>query len=359
MAEEQNNSQEKTHEASEQKLKKARQKGDIIVSTELHTFMFYIGSILSIIIFAGLVASSVAEILTFMLERPEQLKDYILQARQNLLNGPVFGQILIKLYPLFLLPALFVLISLIAQRGIVFAPDKIKPKLSKLSIIQNAKKKYGAGGIGEFIKSFAKLLLISIIAAFVLQREFVLMPAYSGLDAVNLPLLLKEKGLELIFYIMLGAGLIAVIDWPAKWFAHKKKMKMTLQETKDERKESEGDPHAKQIRRQRAREIAQTTMLQDVVGANVVIVNPEHYAIALKWDRQGESAPICVAKGVDEMAFRIRKRAKLAGVAIYENPPVARALYAKTNIGEMIAAEHYAAVAAAIHYADQLGKRGF
>jgi len=359
MAEQENDGQEKTLEASEQKLRKAREKGDIPISTEVNTIMLYIGSYLTILIFGAGVGVGVLSILAGLLERPEFVSLRFLGADGNALSTHIFARLGGWVLPLFALPAVFVILSLIAQRAVIFAPSKIKPKLSKISPLANAKKKYGPGGLGEFTKSFAKLALVSLIVGLFLNAEFKSLPAYSGLNANLLPGLLAEKSLKLLFFVMIGSAIIAVIDLPAKILSHQKKMRMTLQEAKDERKESEGDPYQKQRRRQKAQEIANTTMLQDVTGANVIIVNPEHYAVALAWDRLSGDAPKCVAKGVDNMAFRIRERAKLAGVVIYENPPVARALHAQTNIGDIIAPEHYAAVAAAIHYADQVANRGF
>jgi flagellar biosynthetic protein FlhB len=359
MAEQQDDGQEKTLEPSEQKLKKAREKGDIPISTEINTFMFYIGVCLTIVLVSATVAKGVFTILAGMFERPEFVATRFLNTQKSPLPYFIFGQLGARLFPLFALPAVLVILSLIAQRAIVFSPSKIKPKLSNLSIIANAKKKYGFGGLGEFVKSLAKLIVVTVIAGIYLTAEIKILPAYSGLEASLLPRLLAEKGLKLVLYILIGATIIAVLDLPAKILSHRKKMRMTLQEAKDERKESEGDPYQKQRRRQKAQEIAKTTMLQDVTSASVVIVNPEHYAVALKWDRNSGAAPSCVAKGVDNMAFRIRERAKLSGVVIYENPPIARTLYAQTKIGDIISPQHYAAVAAAIHYADQVTVRGF
>ena len=131
---------------------------------------------------------------------------------------------------------------------------------------------------------------------------------------------------------------------------------MTHKELMDEFKEMEGDPHVKQERRQRGHEIATSRMMADVPTADVVIVNPTHYAVALKWDRTPGSAPVCVAKGVDEVAARIRATAEEAGVPIHSDPPTARALHATVDLGQEIAEEHYRAVAAAIRFADRMRK---
>jgi flagellar biosynthetic protein FlhB len=132
---------------------------------------------------------------------------------------------------------------------------------------------------------------------------------------------------------------------------------MSRKEVMDEYKESEGDPHFKAARRQRAQDIATNRMLADVEGADVVIVNPTHYAVALRWDRGKGGAPVCVAKGVDEIARVIRERAALHGVPVHSDPPAARSIYAAVELGQEIRIEHFRAVAAAIRFADAMRKK--
>lgn len=129
---------------------------------------------------------------------------------------------------------------------------------------------------------------------------------------------------------------------------------MTRKELTDEAKEAEGDPHFKQKRRQKAQEIASRHMLADVAKADVIVVNPTHFAVALKWDRNKKEAPRCVAKGTDEVAGRIRELAQENGVPIHSDPPTARALFAEIKIGDQIALRHFEAVAAAIRFADSM-----
>jgi len=138
-----------------------------------------------------------------------------------------------------------------------------------------------------------------------------------------------------------------------------RKNMMSRKDLTDEAKDSEGDPHMKQKRRQRAQEIALSQMIQDVPDADVIIVNPTHYAVALKWSRLPGEAPVCVAKGVDEVAKTIRKVAQEAGVPIRSDPPVARALHATVEIGQEIPPEHYRAIAAAIRFAEAMKKRAW
>jgi len=140
-------------------------------------------------------------------------------------------------------------------------------------------------------------------------------------------------------------------------FQHQRRNRMSRQELVDENKDSEGDPHTKLQRRQRGQAIAMNQMLTDVGRADVIVVNPTHYAVALKWQRGDRTAPICVAKGVDEIAARIREAGAAAGVPIHSDPPTARALHATVELGAPIRPEHYSAVAAAIRFAEAMRKR--
>ena len=158
--------------------------------------------------------------------------------------------------------------------------------------------------------------------------------------------------------VMFVSAAIAAADWLWQRHTHLAKNRMTRQELLDETKQAEGDPHLKGKRRRRAEEIATNRMLQDIPGAAVVVVNPTHYAVALRWSPADPSPPICVAKGVDGVATRIREAAEAAGVPIFSDPPTARALHASVEIGAAIEREHFAAVAAAIRFARSLDDGG-
>ena len=147
------------------------------------------------------------------------------------------------------------------------------------------------------------------------------------------------------------------VDYLWQHAEHLRKNRMSRKELQDETKDAEGDPHVKQQRRQRAQDIASNQMMADVPKADVVIVNPTHFAVALKWSRATGTAPVCVAKGVDEVAAAIRSKAGNAGVPIHSDPPTARALHATVEIGQEIAEEYYRPVAAAIRFAEAMRKR--
>jgi len=252
---------------------------------------------------------------------------------------------------------LLALLVVLAQRGLVFAPTKLAPQLSRISLIKGVANKFGREGLFEFAKSFVKLSIYSAVLGvfLVLQAEAILgtlyfTPAIATAELLQLSLLL----LSVVLVIALVIGLIDLVWQRAE---HLRKNRMSRKELTDEMKESEGDPVMKQQRRQKAVSLAMNQMLADVPDADVVIVNPTHYAVALKWDKASGRAPVCVAKGVDAVADRIRALASEAGVPIRSDPPTARALHATLAVGEEIRSEQYRAVAAAIRFAEGLRKR--
>ena len=273
-------------------------------------------------------------------------------------RAPVIGTIIADAVfaslPLFALPFLLVWAVLLAQRGVIFAPEKLQPKISRISLISNAKNKFGRGGLFEFAKSTVKLAVISaVLWVFVLHElpdilhSLYLTPALATTELMQMVL----RFLLLVFMLSMAIG---AVDFFWQRAEHLRKNRMSHKEMRDEMKSAEGDPYAKQERTRRGREIATNQMLANVPQANVVIVNPEHYAVALKWSATDQGAPVCVAKGTDEIAARIRERAAQANVPLHRDPPTARALHASVEIGAEIAPDHYGAVAAAIRFAEAM-----
>lgn len=345
--------QEKVFDASESKIRKSREKGDTPQSTEANTFMLYVSLVVVILIFGASATKKLFSSLSIMLSRPGDIGRMALQDQDGTPFKDILSSIVFAVSPFFLIPILFILASLIVQQAIVVAPDKIKPKLSRISLISNAKQKYGPNGMVEFFKRLTKMLFIAVIAGIFFYQTFFNLAGLSVMPKHFLLTEMKDEALLLTLYMIIATGLITLIDLPYAQYSHLKKLRMTLQEVRDEAKENEGDPHMKRKRRAQAEAISKSSMLRDVASANVIIVNPTHYAVALKWDRSAGEVPICVAKGVDDMAMRIRERADMHDVPIYSDPPCARSLYSLVEIGEGIRYEHYAAVAAAIHFADK------
>lgn len=348
---------EKSHEATPQKLQKAREKGEVAKSTDLSVAAAYAGLLLAALAVGADTLQSLGTALMVMIDQPEQLSDLMMTGPAT---APVGGLLLTlskPLTPWFVVPAVAVLLSILAQRAFVMAPTKIEPKLSRISLISNAKNKFGRSGLFEFAKSFVKLVLYSICLGVFLTHhlpEIIATTDSSPLMAVSQ---LGRLCVEFLFLVLLIATVIGGIDAVWQHKEHLRKNQMSHKEVMDESKEAEGDPYMKQQRRQRGQEIAMNQMMADVPKADVVIVNPTHYAVALKWNRAPGAAPVCVAKGVDEIAASIREAANLAGVPIHHDPPTARALHATVDIGHEVSEDHYRAVAAAIRFAEQMRVR--
>ncbi len=224
-------------------------------------------------------------------------------------------------------------------------------------MISNAKNKFGRSGLFEWAKSFTKLLVYSVVLAFFIKAR---LPDMIGVLQTSPRLilsLLAELCMTFLFITVLISGVIGAVDAAWQHFEHLRKNRMSHKEIMDETKNAEGDPHMKNARHQRAVSISQNQMMADVPTADVVIVNPTHYAVALKWSRKQNEAPVCVAKGVDEIAKAIREAAQGAGVPIHHDPPTARSLHATTDIGDQITPDFFRAVAAAIRFSETMRQR--
>lgn len=357
MSDQNSQSGEKSHEPTQQKLRKSREQGDVAYSTEATSAATYIAFFVVLTALSGWVMMRLMNLMTSFLAHPSDIGEHLLWSGDKGFFYYVGGQITMAVGPVIVMLIAGVVVSVMAQRGVAFAPSKLKPKWSRLSIVDNAKKKYGWNGIVEFLKSAAKLSAILLILAFAYKDRFADLPSYAALPAsAIMPLMFREA----VFFcglVTIAAVGIAAIDMPWQHFQHRNRLKMTHQELKEENKDTEGDPHLRGARRRRAEELATNRMMTDVPTADIVIVNPTHYAVALKWDRERDAAPICVAKGVDAVAARIREAAAIAGVPIKRDAPTARSIHAMVEIGEEIRKEHYAAVAAAIHYAEEMRKK--
>ena len=357
MSEDDTSSGEKSYEPTPQKLEQARKKGDIPRSMDLSSAAAFIGLFLALSLFGYTSVIQSSEVLASFLSLPDQLSGVVLAEGGKAAVGPIMWQWIVLVLPLFALPFFAALLTLAAQRAIIFSPDKITPKLSRISIISNAKNKYGLDGIVQFIKSTVKLIAVSLALVWLFRDRWEEFVGAISESKFALASLIASTVLALLFVTCVIYSIIALADYMWQRQSHHNKMRMTHQEMKDEHKQSEGDPFVKAQRRQKGFDIATNQMLQDVPDANVVIVNPKHFAVALSWSRAKGEAPICVAKGVDEIAARIREIANENAVPLYRDPPTARSLHATCDIGAQIEEKDYKAVAAAIRFADNLREK--
>ena len=342
---------EKEYDPSERKLTRAREDGDVVRSEDLQASASLAGLILALMLAGGWAVASAGQAGMVFLDQPERLAGT---------PGGGMAMALKMMAPfavLLLIPAGAVLLWLLASRSLVFAPSKLAFKGSRLSILSNAKQKFGRSGLVDFAKRFAKMLAVAGLLAWFLRRSLPEVMMSSAMEPGPLAALMAQEVQRFLILFLAISAVFGLVDYFWQKLEFARRHRMTRKELTDEMKESEGDPHFKADRRRRAQEIATNRMLRDVPKADVVIVNPTHYAVALTWARGKDAAPRCVAKGTDEIAARIRERAQENGVPIRRDPPTARALFATVEIGREIRPEHYAAVAAAIRFADAMRKK--
>ena len=347
--------EDRQHAPSQRRLDDARSRGDIARAPDLVTAATFLALLLTVSQAGQHIVQTFGTRAAYILANSDQLAA-LLSDDLKLAGNLILGQAM-ALLPLFLIPAAGAIAALILQKAVILTPEKLRPKLSRISPLSNAKQKFGREGLIGFAKSLAKMACISAILGWYLVSQAGLILNSASLSAGQASALLAEMLTEFLALACMVALVFGAIDFLWQKFEHLRRNRMSHDDLKREFKESEGDPHMRARRRQRAREIATRHMLREVASADVVVINPQHYAVALKWNRARRTAPVCVAKGVDQIAMRIREQASLASVPLHSDPATARALYATVGLGEQIRPEHYMAIAAAIRFADRVRKR--
>lgn len=347
---------DKEHDASQKKLDDAREKGEIPRSNDLITAGSYAGLLLAGATIGGASLLKAGETASILLGQADRLSIQLLNGAGNSLLG-ILASFAGALSVFFLLPFVAAMLMVVLQRAMLFTPSKLEPKLNRISPLSGAKNKFGRKGLFEFTKSFVKLLIISaLLFGFI---------AYQAIDFANMIYLspalstelLLRKVMRFLALVTILAFVIGGVDYVWQRAEHLRSNRMSRKELEDEHKNSEGDPHLKAKRRQKAQEIATNHMLSEVKTADVIIVNPTHFAVALKWNKSSGRAPICIAKGVDEIAARIREKAIEAGVPLHSDPPTARLLFAHLDVGQEVHPDHYRVVAAAIRFSEAMRRK--
>lgn len=349
-------SDDKTFEASQKRLDDQRREGRIARSQDLLSAAAYAGFLLALVLTGGWAVAGLAARLAGFLGNADLLGQQMAAGAQAVIANGMSG-LALPLLPVFGLPAVLVLLMLMVQRAFLFTPANLLPKLSRISPVATAAQKFGRKGLFDFGKNLIKLALVGGLLAVFLAGRLDEIVATLHLSPEQGVLVLDDLLTGVLLLVVLTAIVIGALDYMWQHYEHRRQNRMSRQEMKEEHKDTEGDPQARAQRRQRGQEIATNRMLRDVGEASVVIVNPTHYAVALKWSRASGRAPVCVAKGTDEIAARIRERAVAAGVPLHSDPPTARALHATMRIGDEIPQDHFRAVAAAIRFAEAMRKR--
>ncbi|MAI63163.1 MAG: flagellar biosynthesis protein FlhB [Micavibrio sp. TMED27] len=355
MSENEDDSQ-KTEDPTQKRIEESRKKGQVPLSREVNNWLILLTGTLLI---SGMGYS-------FFKQVYDLLEQYVANAHAMPTGTGgltiALGYGTFEVVKILFLPFLALIATAIAgpflQIGPLFAPEAIQPKLEKISIIKGFSRLFSMRSFMEFAKGIFKIAVVSVVGVVILY------PYFDKLEhLIEMPMMMVMDELQgLIVRLMIGIlivlVIIAVADLVYQRYEHLKKMRMSRQEIKDEFKQTEGDPHVRARLRQLRQQKSQQRMMQNVPDADVVITNPTHFSIALKYDPQTMEAPMCVAKGIDEIALRIREVAKEHDVIIYENVPLARSLYDVVDIDQTIPAEQYQAVAEVISFVfKQRGER--
>jgi flagellar biosynthetic protein FlhB len=352
MAQENEDGQEKTEEATPKRLDEARQKGQVPRSRELTTMAMLFMAALSMTVMGKHMVEQIGQIMRngLTIDRAHAFDHAAVFDH----FGMALSEAMLLLTPFLLVMLVTAFAAPVALGGWSFSAESLAFKSEKLNPLKGIKRIFAVRGVVEMLKSLAKFILIGSVGAGLLWHY---LPELMGLGRENVDAGLAHAGSILSkSFIVLSASLllIAAIDVPFQLWDHAKNLKMTRQEIKDEHKNTEGKPEVKGRIRQMQREIAQRRMMEEIPKADVVITNPTHYAVALRYDAARMSAPVVVAKGVELIASQIRTVAVANKVPLYEAPPLARALYYSTEIDQEVPAGLYLVVAQILAYVFQL-----
>ena len=346
---------EKTEPPSQRKLDKAREKGDVPKSQEVPAWFVLAAGLGVLAAFGPSMGTGLTRELSVFLSKPHEMSldntgalaiTAAAVMKVMLVMGLAFGAIVAA-----------ALAGHFVQHGLLFTTSKLEPKLSKLNPVEGVKRILGPQGWVNFVKGLAKMALVAIAITIVLWPRQSLLAGLPAVAPGEVLVLFREIAIQLMLAALAVFAIIALADYIFQRQQFYDRNKMSHREIRDEFKESEGDPMVRARLRQIRQERARKRMMAAVPDAAVVITNPTHYAVALKYEQGVTSAPVCVAKGVEAVALRIREIAEEHGVPIVEDPPLARALHASVDIDEVIPAEHFAAVAKVIGYVLSLRTR--
>ena len=339
---------EKTEDPTAKKLQNAKEKGQVARSAELPAAAVTIGAVLVMFMMGSYWMKQIAELFAsgFKFDRKTlDNPDLMVTTFADQL-----GSSFLLIVPILLVTAVMAILSSGATGGYLFSLKSIAPVFGKLSLFSGFGRMFGARAAVELLKAILKFTLVSVVLWALVSRQ---VDAMMKLGQMAIEPALAAAGWmigESALWLSLSLLIIALIDAPYQKYAFIKRMRMTKQEVKDEMKDMEGSPEVKQQIRRRQREMANNKMLQKVKDADVVITNPEHFAVALSYDPTGDGAPILLAKGSDHMAARIREEAHKHNVEMFAAPPLARALYFSTEVNYPVPESLYLAVAQVIAY---------
>jgi len=354
MADSDQDASDRTEDPTQRRLDQAVERGDVVKSQEVNAWFVIAAATLALLISANSMGSGLTTMLRGLIANSYAIPvDGVGVLR-------LFQRIGMEIAAVMAVPFLLLILAAIGgnmiQHRLVWSIEGLKPNLSKLSLAAGLKRMFSMQALANFIKGLLKLGIVGAIMMALLWPQRHKLESLIGMDPIAVAVLSKTLSLELMGAVVAVLALIAAADYLFQYRQWYEKQKMSLKEIRDEYKETDGDPKIKAKIRQLRQSRMRKRMMAAVPTATVVITNPTHFAVALKYDR-GMAAPVCVAKGQDVIALKMRETAAKHSVPVVENPPLARALYATVEIDQEINPEHYKAVAEVIGHIMRLGGR--
>jgi flagellar biosynthetic protein FlhB len=347
--------QEKTESATPKKRQEARKKGQVAKSSELPGALILFFTFLSFLMFGGFLKQHFFTI--FNVTFTDYLRSDVTIPNVTILFGNLMIEGLILLSPIFFVTLIIALMGNYLQIGLLFTGDPLLMKFSKINPLEGAKKILGLRSIVEFLKSMLKVTVVGVVVYITLSGQISQIMTLSHFSLENTLSFVASITVKLGITIGLILLVLAIFDYIYQKYEHEKSLKMSKQDIKDEYKKSEGDPLIKGKIKERQRKLAMQRMMQEIPNADVIITNPTHYAIALKYNASAMQAPKVIAKGKDYVALKIREIAKANGIILMENKPLARALYNQVELGDSIPADLFQAVAEVLAYVYKIKDR--
>ena len=344
---------EKRFPATPKKRKDARKKGQVLKSPEIASAVVLLGLVMVLRFWLPYMINAMARLIMATMNISE---DWTV-AQVSALMLSLTWQAAIMVLPLFGVAMVLGLGINYAQVGFLLTTKTIKPKFENFSPIKGLKRMFGVKAIVNLVKSLAKFGIIGYFLYSSIKNNMEIFPAFHSMTVLEAAGVLGSMMFDMAWKVGLAFLLVAFGDFAYQWWEYEKNLRMTLQEIKDEFKQTEGDPHLKAEIKKKQRMMAQRRMMEDLKTADVVITNPTHFAVALKYDPGVREAPQVVAKGQDLMARRIKDVARENNVTLFENKDLAQALYHQVDLGDMVPADLYQAVAEVLAFVYKLAKK--
>lgn len=348
---------DRTEKATPKRREDARRKGQIARRPELGAIVGFLAALVMLRATGAEVAANAANLFVVTAQQLQTGSSLTAPAVHNMLIEATASLVTLSL-PIVLAALVGGVTSNFAQGGLTFAIAALTPRANRFNPVANFKQAYSLNSIVELVKAFLKLGGIALACYGVFQSAITDAPSLIGVPA---PEAFAAVG-ALFYGLAWRAGfvllLVAAADYGWGWYQHEKSLRMTKQEVRDEYRQQEGDPMVKGQRRRQARSLVQRNLSADVARADVVVTNPTHFAVALRYDREKDAAPIVVAKGADFVAKKIRELAKNKKINVVENPPLARALHRTVDVGRTVPPELFRAVAELLAYVYRVRERG-